>query len=275
MKIGIIGGGVVGRATARAFVEHVDEVRVWDIAKERCTYYPDGRGQVLEADLMFVCLPTPQKKDSLECDISIVEEFFQSVIPTDRLTTNFVLRSTVPIGTTKLLSQQYGIPNLVHSPEFLTARCAVTDAHIPSRNIIGCPGTGWETNGAYRELKHLYQRRFPGVPMYSMKSDESEAVKLFTNGFFAAKIAYFNEIRTLADELGLDWGRVMEGVLSDGRIAHSHTQVPGPDGRFGFGGSCLPKDLASLKYQLLNNECGLGVVDAAHERNKRDRERSA
>lgn len=274
MKIGIIGGGTVGRATARAFVEHVDEVRVWDTLKERCTHYSEGRGQVLEADLVFVCLPTPQKQDSLECDISVVEEFFKSIIPTDRLTANFVLRSTVPIGTTKRLSKLYSIPNLVHSPEFLTARCAVTDAHTPSRNIIGSPAVAVNNPGdsCRYKLWDLYTTRFPGVPCYLMPSDESEAVKLFVNGFFATKIAYFNEVRTLADKLGLDWGRVMEGVLSDGRIAHSHMQVPGPDGKRGFGGACLVKDLNSLVYQFISNDLEAFVTVGSGLRNEKDRE---
>jgi len=266
MKIGVIGGGTVGRATARAFVEHVDEVRVYDVVKERRT--TDDLDSILETDLVFLCLPTPQKKDSLECNVEIVENFVDA-IPTSYRDNSIVLRSTVPIGTTRRLADQYGLTGLVHSPEFLTARCAVTDAHLPSRNIIGYPiDKDRYVDLQYHPVHSLYERRYRGIPVYSMTSDESEAVKLFTNGFFATKIGYFNEIYQLSQNLGLDWGRVMEGVLSDGRIAHSHTQVPGPDKKLGFGGICLPKDLASLKYQLLNNGCGLGVVDAVYEKNR-------
>ncbi len=269
MRIGIIGGGTVGRATARAFIEHVDEVRVYDVVPERATHsYAEV---ACGSDITFVCLPTPQKKGSLDCDISIVEGFFKNAQEVGHGDFNFVLRSTVPIGTTKRLAQEYGLSNLVHSPEFLTARCAVTDAHLPSRNIIGIPVEDVAndlTNVCGHILENLYLSRFPGVPCLCMKADESEAVKLFTNGFFATKIGYFNEVYQLAQKLDLDWDRVMEGVLSDGRIAHSHTKVPGPDGKLGFGGSCLPKDLASLKYQLLNNGCGLGVVSSVHDRNR-------
>lgn len=120
-------------------------------------------------------------------------------------------------------------------------------------------------------LNRLYKSRFPGVPLYMMTSDESEAVKLFTNGFFAVKIAFFNEVRALADKLGLDWERVLGGVLSDGRISHNHTQVPGPDGQRGFGGACLPKDLANLIQCLYDAETSspyLSVCNSARMRNE-------
>lgn len=285
MKIGIVGAGTVGRATARTYLEHVEEVRVYDVVKERSTH--DLR-EVLETDLIFVCLPTPQVQEGdsrgmipLSCDTEIIYGFFRHVkssilgpIPEGGwCSRNFVLRSTVPIGTTNRLAAHFGLTNLVHSPEFLTARCAVTDAHIPSRNIIGVSDLGRWSSCCYL-LAKLYRERFHGVFLHVMSSDESEAVKLFLNGFFATKIAYFNEVRTLADKLGLDWDRVMEGVLSDGRIAHSHTKVPGPDGKFGFGGSCLPKDLSSLVYQLTSNELPAFVTVGAALRNETDRKRN-
>lgn len=268
MKIGIVGGGVVGRATARAFIEHVDEVRVYDKVKERATH--TLAETLFPSDLVFVCLPTPQKVGSLECDVSAVWDFFAELEGTLFTSRNFVLRSTIPIGTTKKIAEHFKFSNLVHSPEFLTARCAVTDAHLPSRNIIGSVGS----TPCRMLLEKVYQDRFPGVLVYSMTSDESEAVKLFLNGFFATKVAYWNEVNALTTKLGLDWDRVMEGVLSDGRVSHSHTKVPGPDGKFGFGGECLVKDLNSLTYQLVNNGCDDLVTSSVAIRNKRDRERS-
>lgn len=279
MKIGIIGGGVVGRATARAFIEHVDEVRVFDIVKERATHSGDA---VLECDLIFICLPTPQKKDSLECDLSSIHRQFGYLATSEHRHRNYVLRSTVPIGTTRRLAEQYRIPNLVHSPEFLTARCAITDAQIPSRNIVGVPdpnptgGTFSGDNRAAQMLNILYHQRFPATQFLFMSSDESEAVKLFLNGFFAVKVAYFNEINTLATKLGLSWDNVLNGILSDGRISPSHTRVPGPDGQYGFGGTCLPKDLASLVNHFDDAMAVIPpfVSHGAHHRNQIDRERT-
>ncbi len=269
LKLGVVGGGTVGRATARAFVEHVAEVRTW---------------KVLECDLIMVCLPTPQKKDSLECDLTAIEDFF-GAHGREQPTRNYVLRSTVPIGTTRRLREQYGLVNLVHSPEFLTSRCAVTDAQMPSRNIIGGYYEGPDKDNRYsiskpgESLKQVYLTRFPGVPVFGMTSDESEAVKLFTNAAFAVKVSLFNEFRCLADKLGLGWDTVLKGILSDGRVGHSHTSVPGPDGKRGFaiGSGCLEKDLANLINCMATSINQGAAVDsiclAAHDRNVNDRGR--
>lgn len=275
-RVGVVGGGTVGRAIARSYVEWADEVHVYDVVKERRTASLE---EVLTCDVVFLCLPTPQKKDSLGCDVSVVEDFCQLTgsNPSTR-NTNLVLKSTVPIGTTRRLSQDYRLTNLVHSPEFLTARCALVDACVPSRNIIGSDEAGDNLNptGCARKLYELYASRFPGVPVLGMTYEESEAVKLFQNSFFAVKVSYWNEVRGLADRLGLNWDRVIQAILADGRIHPSHTQVPGPDGKFGFGGSCLAKDLASLVHQLLlfpENNFGPLVSRAALDRNYKDRKR--
>lgn len=262
MRIGVVGNGVVGSATGRSFVEHA-EVRYWDKVKEKSTHTLED---VLACDLVFVCLPTPQKNVSGECDTSIVENFFR-IVPERE--TKFVLRSTVPVGFTRATADKYRL-NIVHSPEFLTARCSFTDAQTPARNIVGFPFS--EISAL--SLVDLYERRFQGVPVHVMTSDESEAVKLLLNSFFAVKVAYWNEAHEFAKKKGLNWSRVMDGVLSDGRVSHAHTRVPGPDGQFGFGGTCLPKDIASLAYQI--SEAGLlnAVTHAARTRNEIDRLRA-
>lgn len=213
MRVGVVGGGgggVVGRATAKSFVEHVDEVRVYDVLAERRTH---GYREVLACDVVFVCLPTPQ-----ESPLRALNTFFSQV----SADVNYVIRSTVPVGTTAALAEQYRLTNVVHSPEFLTARCAEVDAQMPTRNIVG--------GDIAHPVSRLYMRRWPHVPILYMTSDESEAVKLMLNSFFAVKVAFWNEMRTFADECGLDWIRVMQGILTDGRVHPSHTNVPGPDG---------------------------------------------
>jgi UDPglucose 6-dehydrogenase len=275
MRLGVIGGGVVGHATARAFLGHVEEVRVYDVRPERSTH---DLSEVLDCDLIMVALPTPQKEGSLECDLSAVEGFFwdrtlNGVRP--HAGANYVLRSTVPVGTTRRLREQYGLVNLVHSPEFLSARTAALDAEMPARNVIGSPGDDRPyANKASAALLELYDRRFPGVPIHTMTSDESEAVKLFQNAFSAVKIACFNEFHAFASARGLDWQRVREALLAGGWINPNHTQVPGSDG-FGFSGACLPKDAASLSHQMIATGVSNWMVDAALERNAEDRRRQA
>lgn len=275
LTIGVIGGGTVGRAIARCYLEHVREVRIYDYLPERATH---TFFKVIECDLIFICLPE-----------STVDRFFDSMVGAgdyDSKILNWVLKSTVPIGTTRYLGEKYGLKNLVHSPEFLTERCAMTDSQIPARNIVGRTSTRTDgelvlqrglrivSSECERVLYNLYLERFPGVPIYLMRSDESEAVKLFCNAFFAIKISFFNEINNLIAKLELDWNRILEGMLSDGRIGSSHTRVPGPDGQFGFGGKCLPKDLRMLiecitEEQTVFDECSPAeICKAALRRNQ-------
>jgi UDPglucose 6-dehydrogenase len=243
MVIGIIGNGIVGSALASVYSPFYD-VRIWDRVPLRTVH---SRQNVLQADLIFVCLPTPQSTEGLTCDLTEYHTFLSS-LSGESIHRNYVFRSTFPIGTTRLLMQQYNLTSVVHSPEFLTERVARIEAHTPARHIIGhvvIPNM----STAAQYLTILYRERFPDVPIINMRSDESEAVKLFVNAFFATKITLFNEMKELSDTLDLDWEDVVRGILSDGRIAHSHTMVPGPDGRIGFGGKCLPKDLAMLVGQ--------------------------
>lgn len=267
--IGVVGNGVVGHATARTYMEFA-EVRVYDAIPEKCTH---GIQEVLKSDIIFICLPETK-----------ITNFLPKVMPERDREANWVLKSTVPIGTTRRLVRDYKLSNLVHSPEFLTARCAVTDAMNPARNIIGIPpsdkaGSMWEKeNRCGVLLSELYNARFPGVSTHLMSADESEAVKLMQNGFFAVKVAFWNEMYALAEKLGLNWEVVRDGILADGRINPSHTQVPGPDGKLGFGGSCLPKDLKTLIEQFhacKSFDVFPSVLLAAQERNQKDRRDSA
>lgn len=276
-KVGVVGGGVVGSAIARCFMEYAD-VRVYDRVKERSTH---GMVETVESDVVFLCLPTPQMKGGLGCDTSAISQFFEdamSVDPGYADTVGFCIRSTVPVGFTDSMRARFGIKTLDHSPEFLTARCALTDAQVPARNIVGGRLVGVSDAGARHivvnaSLIRLYEQRFPGTALHIMTSQESEAVKLFLNSFFAVKVAFFNEVEQFAEFRGMSWSAVLKGILSDGRVAQSHCNVPGPDGQRGFGGACLPKDIASLISQLTLTGLPAPVMRAALERNKMDRGR--
>ena len=268
MKVGIVGCGVVGRATAQAFDEH--ELAVYDTQVERSTH---SLVSATTCDLVFVCLPTPQKVDSLECDTGILDDFFLYAATKARMT-NFVLRSTVPVGYTRRIAHDHSLMRLVHSPEFLTERTADEDASNPTRLVIGDPGLSWRSTECVKLLKELYGGAYHGVPfhsdpplVYTMTSDESEAVKLFQNAFSAVKVACFNEFRRFSDSIGLDWTRVVSALLAGGWINPMHTSVPGPDGERGFGGSCLPKDLANLIACMYIRDMDAVMLEAAKRRN--------
>jgi len=266
MKIGIIGNGVVGGATAAAFHDHVDEVRCWDARDERCTH--SLHDTVCGTDLTFVCLPTPKRKDGIGCDTSIIKLFFERMGELKR-DANLVLRSTVPVGFTRYMREEYGIANLVHSPEFLTARTAVEDSCNPTRLLIGVPQPTENRSRCRETLEMLYMDRWyhnRGL-LYEMTSDESEFVKLMQNAFSAVKVGFFNEMREFSDKKGLDWERCLAALLAGRWINPMHTQVPGPDGKRGWGGACLPKDISNLIQCGLTANVSLLICGAAALRN--------
>ena len=267
--VGIIGGGFVGHATARAFMEFA-AVRVFDVDARKANA---SKAEALECDFVFVCLPTPMADDG-QCDLSYVEEFFCEQRGSQA---TFVIKSTVPVGTTDDLCRKYDLPNLVFSPEFLTARCAVADAMTPSRLIVGCPeycGAGTTSSPAVLQarivgapgVEDLLRTRYrQGVQV--MPARAAELVKYGCNAFFAVKVAYFNELRQIADACDCDYETVLTGILADGRIANAHVNVPGPDGNFGFGGTCLPKDLNALIHTAKENGTISEVLEAAWRTN--------
>lgn len=258
MIVGIVGGGVVGQATARVWLEHCREVRVYDTMLERRTHALE---QVLDSNLVFVCLPTPALSNGL-CDTEALDRFFHGDTPKDR---NYAIRSTIPVGYTRKMHDR-GFTNVVHYPEFLTARCAHTDAQIPARNIVGIPTAGQDC-----PLYNALSRRFPGTPLYLASSDTSELCKLAQNSFFATKVAFFNELYSYAEAKGIDYAQLRELLISDGRVGPSHTLVPGPDGKRGFGGTCLPKDLASYVSHLHEANLPAWVAQGTLHRNQEDR----
>ena len=126
-KIGIIGNGFVGNAVYQNLRDKV-ECKVFDVNKNRSLNTLD---EVINQDFIFICLPTPMRIDG-SCDLSILNNFFENL--PDCLVGTFVIKSTVPIGTTKKYSERH---NVIHNPEFLTARNAVDDYSKSERNIVG------------------------------------------------------------------------------------------------------------------------------------------
>ena len=266
MKIGVVGNGFVGGALSRAFVENY-ELFVYDKVENRS---PHSLTETIESDIVFVCLPTPMKDiEGAEANLSIIHDFFDEV---EKLTkfendTVYVIKSTVPIGTTRSLRERYTTENIIHSPEFLTARCANIDLLTAARHVIG--GSSSDSTQVKKVLE-LYEERFPGSRILTMNSDESEFVKYACNCFFATKVIFFNELKLLSEnmEVELDWDLMMKGIISDGRIGQSHHKVPGPDGSYGFGGTCFPKDLNAFIDTFEQNGMQANLLKAVWERNK-------
>ena len=233
-NVGIVGNGFVGNAVYQNLRDKV-KCKVFDVDKNRCL---SPLEEVIQQDFIFVCLPTPMRKDG-SCDLSILDNFFENL--PDNLTGTFIIKSTVPVGTTKKYTERH---NVIHNPEFLTARNAVEDYAKAERNIVG------GNKELCVDFTCFFEACFPKIPSIIVTSDESEAIKYFSNVFLAYKVAYFNKIFDFCQQGGLNYNNVRQGVVADSRIGKSHTQVPGIDNDRGFGGTCFPKDLNSLITQF-------------------------
>ena len=260
MKIGIIGNGFVGNAIYQNFKNKV-ETKVYDVKLEKSL---NTEKETIESDFVFVCLPTPMKENG-QCDLSFIESFFKTAEPKEK-DPLFVIKSTVPIGTTERLCRLRDDLRIVHNPEFLTAVNAVEDFRNSDRNIIG----GYQS--WCLDLRNFYMQHFPNTPIQIVKSKESETIKYFCNSFLAAKVAFFNNLYEICKELQINFDSVKDGVISDTRIGSSHTKVPGPDGLMGFGGYCFPKDINALINTLRENKIDDALFSTVWEYNKKIRE---
>tara|TARA_A100001015_G_scaffold321211_1_gene450794 strand:+ start:4613 stop:5422 length:810 start_codon:yes stop_codon:yes gene_type:complete len=239
--IGIIGNGFVGNAVYQSVRDKV-KTYVYDVDSNRSL---NKYEETVKQKLVFVCLPTPMRMDG-SCDLSLLDEFFANAPEYDfdeDTNPTYIIKSTVPIGTTRSYSDRY-CKTIVHNPEFLTARNAVNDFKEQKRIIIG--SKDYEGN----ELAQFYRNHWYDVDIISMSSDESEAVKYFSNTFLAYKVAYFNKIYDVCQKAKLDYDKVRRGIVSDERIGESHSEVPGIDNDRGFGGTCFPKDINALIVQM-------------------------
>ena len=264
--IGIIGNGFVGGAVAYGFRNQ--KPLIYDINPEVSTHSFE---EVANCKYVFICLPTPMVCETGgEANTDIVEDCLEKLQYSREQV--IMLKSTVPVGTTKKLAKKYCLRNLLHCPEFLTAANAKYDFVNADRTVIGSPYLREGIEEKYSEMaKELFLKVFPDIPVYTMTSCESEMVKYTANCFLATKVGFFNMIFTLGNKLGLDYNRVLEGVLSDPRIGKSHTAVPGPDGDCGFGGTCFPKDVNAMITTLQNNGISSYILESVWNDNMKYR----
>jgi len=180
-------------------------------------------------------------KEDGSCDVSIVKEVVLQSCSTGRRNI-VVIKSTVPPNTTKALQELCLDSQIVFNPEFLLERNAEEDFRNTSRVILGGP------RPATTRLKQFYSKIFPKADIIKTDSTIAEMVKYLTNSFLAVKVSFANEIYNICNSLSVDYDKVIEYSLYDERLGQSHWSVPGPDGHYGFGGSCFPKDINALMH---------------------------
>tara|TARA_A100001201_G_scaffold143609_2_gene146169 strand:- start:576 stop:1406 length:831 start_codon:yes stop_codon:yes gene_type:complete len=232
-KIGIIGQGFVGNAVYQKFKKYFDILTFDTDSKLANSTYEE---LTLLCDVIFLCLPTPMNDDG-SCHINIVKNELNKLNEGKYIV---VIKSTVPPGTVEKWNKEFKNLKIVFNPEFLTERNAVDDFNNQNRIILGGP------RPATTKLKQIYSKVFPNAHIIKTGSTHAEMVKYFTNCFLALKVSFANEMFEITENLNLDYDKVVEYATLDKRLGKSHWAVPGPDGDFGYGGHCFPKDVKAL-----------------------------
>lgn len=251
-KVGVIGNGFVGEAQAFAF-SPISDLRVYDVDPLRAT---NTKEDVDQCDFIFICVPTPMKKDGTQ-DLSYIEKVFELAISGPI----YIIKSTVLPGTTRSLQEKYNNLNIVFSPEFLTERTAKLDMLTQSRIVLG------GRKELTQKVAELFDIRFKNRHIIQTDSQTAELIKYMNNTFFATKVSIVNEFKLLADKIGANWDDALYGFASDGRIGDSHLHVPGPDGRLGYGGTCFPKDVNALLSFAKENGVNLNTIEGGWKTN--------
>lgn len=291
MKSAVVGAGYVGIAMAvglaergrqTALVEH-DPDRLAVLADGRIPFHEPGLPEAYAAeafagrivpiaelpssglDLIVVCVGTPIDDTGLT-DVTQVARALDQAIPAMAAGAACVIRSTLPVGSAARLAKRPGmVPDrLFVAPEFLRQGSALGDIRRPTRVVIGTFGAQSDPDALARVTSALTR---PETPLLIMRAEEASLVKNASNVFLALRLTFANEVAALAEDLGGDVGPVLEGIGHDPRIGHQYMSPS-----YGFGGSCLPKEVRSLSSAGLDRGLPMhlsGAITDANEDHQR------
>jgi UDPglucose 6-dehydrogenase len=246
LEIAIIGAGVVGRATGKGFARlghrvtfyDVDESVVEELAGEGCRAYHSENllGEGVVCDVAFVCVP----EHEIEANMGLWS--IRGLI---------VIRSTVPPGT----CTKY--PHVCHNPEFLREAVAEYEFMNPHKVVIG------ECCREHGDLLESLYRPF-NVSIIRVNPTTSELIKLASNAYLATQISFWNQIKLIADKLGVNSHVVGKACALDPRISDYGASLHGKP----YGGKCLPKDLTMLRYVAMKARVCTSLLDAVSDINE-------
>lgn len=260
MKIGIIGFGYVGQAIGWAYKDTdliIRDPKLKDSA---------SLDKFLDRDAIFICVPSPSTEDG-HCDTSILEEVLKDLLFVYLNNKDCVLisKTTAPPTAYKKLHEHY--PNLVHAPEFLTQADAVRDYANADYCVLG--GT-YEYAVKAREIIQI-GRRLTHDRHVIVNIQTAALYKYMMNSYLATKVTFMNDFKKIADVTDVNIDDLKYLAAHDSRIGNTHMSVPGPDGEYGWGGACFPKDIAAIQMEALDLNTKLELLGRVEDINKKHR----
>jgi UDPglucose 6-dehydrogenase len=294
VRTAVIGAGYVGIATAVGLAEQGHNVvlveqeatRLSALMDRRIPFHEPGlpeayasqyaAGRIVPRaeiprnglDLIVVCVGTPID-DTGSADVSYVARALEQAGPAIAAGAACVIRSTLPVGTAGRLAQRPGIvpERLFVAPEFLRQGSALEDIRRPTRVVIGTFGEHADPDALALVTSALSH---PGAPLLKMRAEEASLVKNASNVFLALRLTFANEVAGLAQDIGVDVGPVLDGIGHDPRIGHTYMRPS-----YGFGGSCLPKEVRTLSTAGLDRGLPMHLAGAISDANADSQRRFA
>jgi UDPglucose 6-dehydrogenase len=289
-KIAVIGTGYVGLSSGACFAslghsvtcvdvvqKKIDDLNIGKlpivetglqelvsdgVKSERLFFTTDVSVAVCGADVVFLCVPTPESADG-SADLSYIQTAARTIAPLLRSGSIVVNKSTVPVGSTKVVEKELKRPDVpvVSNPEFLREGSAIHDFLYPDRIVVGS-----DNQEAAIAVGALYEK--VGAPVIVTDSASAETIKYAANAFLATKISYINAVAAICEGVGADISDVVLGLGYDKRIGHEFLR-PGP----GWGGSCFPKDTKAMVKIAADAGYDFGLLKGVIEVNEQQFER--